>query len=92
MNGLLQHSMDKEKIDIKMSCYAGYRSEETPRHFQLQDRHIDIVEIIDRWLVPDHRYFKVKDENGVLYILRHDIPSNLWKLILYDTTQLEAPR
>jgi hypothetical protein len=30
--------------------------------------------VLDRWLGPDHRYFKVRTADGI-YILRHDATS-----------------
>src|SRR5215475_15205304 len=56
-----------------VECYAGHRGEETPRRFRMGDRKIEIADVLDRWLAPDHRYFKVKDADGDLYILRHDV-------------------
>jgi hypothetical protein len=35
---------------------------------------------VDRWLAPDHRYFKVRDRHGGIYILRHDIRTGEWEL------------
>jgi hypothetical protein len=63
-----------------VECYAGHRGEETPRRFQMGDRKIEITEVLDRWLAPDHRYFKVKDAGGDLYILRHDVVTALWEV------------
>ena len=79
--------MDNARIEIKVSCYAGYKGEETPRSFSLKDRQIEVIEVVDRWIAPDHRYFKVRGDDGALYILRHDISTDLWELTLYDSTQ-----
>jgi len=51
-----------------------------PSRFRMGDRNIEIVTILDRWLAPDHRYFKVQGDDGALYILRHDIESWYWEL------------
>ncbi len=40
--------------------------------------------ILDRWLAPDHRYFKVRGDDGSTYILRHDMTSLDWELILFE--------
>lgn len=79
--------MDDTRIAVNVSCYAGYRGEETPQRFSFKDKHIEVVEIIDRWLAPDHRYFKVQGDDDVIYTLRHDIATGLWELTLYDRTQ-----
>jgi hypothetical protein len=68
-------------VDVNVECYSGHRGEETPRRFQIGDRRVEVVEVIDRWLGPDHRYFKIKGDDGGRYILRHDEPSDRWELI-----------
>ena len=44
----------------------------------------EVAEVLDQWLAPDHRYFKVLGSDGALYILRHDSESGLWDLTLYQ--------
>jgi hypothetical protein len=61
---------------VDVECHAGYRGEETPRRFRLGERQVEVVEVVDSWLAPDHRYFKVKDSQGDLYILRNDAASD----------------
>ena len=81
--------MTENKIDIRVSCYAGYRGEETPQRFFLKDRQVDVIKVVDRWLAPDHRYFKIRGDDDAIYILRHDISTEQWELILDDRTQPE---
>jgi len=65
---------------IRVQCYAGHRGEEEPRAFDLGDRRLEVVEIIDRWLAPDHRYFKVQADDDNVYILRHDETAGEWEM------------
>jgi hypothetical protein len=65
---------------LRVECYAGYRGEETPRRFYLNDRRIEVVEVSDRSLEPDHRYFKVIGDDGRCYVLRHDSQTLQWTL------------
>jgi hypothetical protein len=65
---------------IRVECYAGYRNEQEPLVFWLGERRFEVLEILDRWLHPDHRYFKVKVDDGRLYVLRHDGSSGDWEL------------
>lgn len=69
---------------IAVECHAGYRGEETPRAFVLGDRRVAVVEILDAWLAPDHRYFKVKGDDGHVYVLRHDSATSSWDLTLFQ--------
>ncbi len=71
-------------MKLEVACYAGYRGEESPRRFTLGDRAVAVVEVIDRWYGPDHRYFKVAGDNGAIYILRHEPPTGSWRLTMYE--------
>jgi hypothetical protein len=42
-----------------------------------------VVEILDRWIAPDHRYFKILADDGGTYILRHDPVAWQWALTFY---------
>lgn len=70
-------------MDIKVESYSGYRGEETPRYLLTEGRKIRIKKILDRWLAPDHRYFKIIDDDDALYIIRHDQKSWKWELTFY---------
>jgi len=67
-------------MTLKVECYAGYRGEEEPRAFTMGERRCAVVEILDRWLSPDHRYFKVQADDGRTLVLRHDATSDEWEL------------
>ena len=68
---------------LKVECYSGYRGEETPRRFWMASRRIDVRRVIDQWLAPDHRYFKLLGDDGCVYILRHDPHGHRWELIFF---------
>lgn len=70
-------------MQIHVDCYAGYRGEETPRFIILADNKIEVVQVLDRWLAPDHRYFKLLGDDGATYIIRHDGVSARWEFVLY---------
>lgn len=74
--------MDK----LHVECYSGYRGEETPRRFWLGHRCVQVDRVLDRWLAPDHRYFKLLGDDGGVYILRHDACGNQWEMIFFNQT------
>lgn len=76
--------------DIRVECYSGYRGEETPRRFWLGKNQVEIREVIDRWIGPDHRYFKVLGDEGSVYILRFDVGSWSWELTLFDSEKIRT--
>ncbi len=69
---------------IRVDCYSGYRGEQTPRRFWLDARRVDVQEVLDQWLAPDHRYFKLLGSDGGRYILRHDPEAGRWELVFYE--------
>ena len=69
---------------VRVECYAGHRGEETPRRLWFDGRAVALVEVLDCWLAPDHRYFKMRAEDGATYILRQDAASGRWELTLYQ--------
>ncbi len=79
-------------LQIRVECHAGYRGAETPRRFQLGERTIEVEEVVDRWLAPDHRYFKVLGDDGGVYILRHDEPTDRWELTLFSSRDRDDTR
>jgi len=67
-------------MEIRVQCHAGHRGEEEPRAFYLEGRRIEVMAIVDRWLDPRHRYFKVQAYDGAVYLLRHDEEYDLWEM------------
>lgn len=71
------------RVDV-VECYAGYRGDEEPRRFRLGRRTVEVREVVDRWLAPGHRYYKLRGDDGDLYILRRDEPTGEWEITLYQ--------
>ena len=69
---------------IHVECYAGHRGEETPRAILLGGRRVPVSEVLDQWLAPDHRYFKVMGDDGALYILRNNVEEDSWSLTFFE--------
>ncbi len=72
--------MGEQDVSVRVECYAGYRGEETPRRFSFGERLVEVDEVVDRWLTPDHRYFKVRCDDGGVYVLRHDAVLGRWEM------------
>ncbi len=71
-------------MELRVECYAGYKADETPRALQLGERRVAVVEVVDRWLAPDHSYFKLRGDDGNVYIIRHDLENDGWELTVYE--------
>jgi hypothetical protein len=68
-------------MKVAVECYAGYRADETPRRFGIDERLIDVVRVIDRWTTPDYRYFRVEGDDGCVYVLRLGNNARDWELV-----------
>jgi hypothetical protein len=79
-------------MDLKVDCYAGHRGEETPRRLELGGRCVQVVEVVDRWFGPDHRYFKILGDDGAIYLLRVDDAADRWELVMFERTPADATR
>lgn len=82
--------MPDRPLRVEVACYSGYRGEEAPRRFTLGRRAVEVADVLDRWLAPDHRYFKVRGDDGGIYILRYDATAGTWGLTLFDADRPEA--
>lgn len=70
-------------MKIYVESYSGYQVEETPRRIVFRTHTVEVLKIIDRWLSPDHRYFKIKGSDNAEYIIRYDIRLGEWELTFY---------
>ena len=77
-------------MEIRVESYAGHKGEETPRRFYLGESAIEVDDVVDRWLAPDHAYFKVLGAAGDTYILRHDEVRHAWELVVFHSAAREA--
>ena len=59
-----------EWMKLRAECYSGRKADERPVRFQLGDRDYLIEEVLDQWYGPDSTFFKVRADDGNLYILR----------------------
>jgi len=76
-------------FSVEVECYAGYRGEEEPRRFRPGERSVEVEEMLDRWHGPDYRYFKLRGDDGAIYILRHDESAGCWEMTMFEAG---APR
>ena len=84
MNNNNNNSRD-QWVPVTVTCYSGYKAEERPDAFVFQERRRKISEIMDRWYeggitsaAPIVDYFKVKTDEGSIFILRYDAQSDVW--------------
>ncbi len=69
-------------MKIRVECYSGTKADERPVRFHLGERLYVVEELLDQWYGPDDMFFKVRADDGNLYILRnhHSAPEGAWTL------------
>lgn len=61
-----------------------------PLRFVLGDNKMEVAEVIDHWPGEDHEYWKLRTTDGDLYLLRHDLASDRWWLVMYSSRDAPA--
>ena len=74
---------ERHLLHVTVECYAGHRGEQTPRALILGDRRIAVAAVLDAWLAPEYRYFKLRGADGDTYLVRHDERSGIWELTMF---------
>ncbi|MBW2467467.1 MAG: hypothetical protein JRF02_09220 [Deltaproteobacteria bacterium] len=69
---------------ITVECYAGSRPEEYPLNFYLSGEKINISKIIDRWITPEDRCFKVLGNDSNVYLLKYNANKDSWRILLKE--------
>ncbi len=81
---LAANVLNRNRMNIIVECYSGYRGEETPRRILIKSKKIEVKEILERWVSPDHRYFKILGEDDSKYTIRYDTVSMKWELTFFQ--------
>jgi hypothetical protein len=53
-----------------VECDSGRKADERPRRFWLEGSQYFIETVLDQWYDPESIYYKVRADDGKLYILR----------------------
>ncbi|MGD0496857.1 MAG: hypothetical protein ABSC23_00310 [Bryobacteraceae bacterium] len=67
-------------MNVHVECYSGFQADERPLRFRLGERWLRVEETTDRWYDPDAISFRVRAEDGNLYVLRHNETEDVWTL------------
>ena len=72
-------------MKVEVECYAGRKADERPVRFRLDEHEYTVAEVVDSWHGPGHVFFKVRADDGNLYILRHEtsVPDGDWELVSF---------
>jgi hypothetical protein len=67
-------------LPIYVEAYSGYKANERPRQFTLDEEIYEIAAVLDQWYEPTARYFKVQTVERKTYLLRYDEETDEWTL------------
>jgi hypothetical protein len=67
-------------VILQVQSYSGRKADERPVRFQLGDHDYLVEEVVDQWYGPDAAFFKVRADDGNLYILKHQAVGEEWSL------------
>ena len=73
------------EMKLEVDCYSGRKADERPVRFRLEGRQYLVEEILDQWYGPHDAFYKVRADDGNLYILRRDTstPEGAWDLVSF---------
>jgi hypothetical protein len=77
-------------LPIDVRAYSGYRANERPSHFCVDEDLFDIAEVEDRWYDPSAEYFRVRSTGGKRYILRCSMDGEWTLQSGFDAAELFA--
>jgi hypothetical protein len=67
-------------LPIRVDVYSGYKANEHPRQFTLDDEIYEIAAVLDQWYEPSATYFRVQRTEGKVYLLRYEESTDEWTL------------
>lgn len=80
--GRLAHN---EVMKVDVECYAGRKADERPVRFRLGGKQYWVEDVLNQWYEPDSIFYKVRANDGNLYILRQpaSTPDRAWDLVSF---------
>ena len=65
-------------LPIHVDAYSGYKANERPHQFHLDEEIYDIAAVLEQWYEPSAMYFKVQSTEGKTHLLRYDEETDEW--------------
>jgi hypothetical protein len=62
-----------------VTTYSGYKADEYPVRFRINDRDLEVIETEDRWYDPSFHYFRVFADDAERYVLRQNVDTGRWE-------------
>jgi len=73
----------KKEMELEVICYSGRKADERPVRFRLDKRDYTVEEVLDQWYGPDDVFYKVRAQDGNVYVLRQQTSDGSWHLAAF---------
>jgi hypothetical protein len=72
-------------MKLEVECYSGFKADERPVRFRLDERQYLVEEIVDQWYGTQDVFYKVRADDGNIHILRRETstPEGSWHLVSF---------
>ena len=72
-------------MKLRVECYSGHKADERPVRFVLERKEYNVEAILDQWYEPEAVLYKIRADDGNIYILRRQAstPEGLWELVSF---------
>lgn len=67
-------------MGVRVECHSGSRNDEEPRALWLGGGRHEVMLVLDRWLEPGARCFRVQTYDGRTWDLRQDEGNDVWRV------------
>jgi hypothetical protein len=74
---------------VRVECYSGRKPYERPVRFWLDDHQRVVEEVLESQYGPNDAFFRIRADDGIVYILRHDtsVADGEWSLVAFDNSK-----
>jgi hypothetical protein len=78
-------------MKLSVECYSGRKADERPVRFWLEGKQYEVEAVLDQWYDPDGIFYKVRPNDGNVYIIRQQpsTPEERWDLVSFRRTNVE---
>jgi len=79
-------------MQLQVDCYSGRKADERPVRFRLDENEYLVEELLDQWYGLHDAFYKVRADDGNLYILRRETstPEGSWHLVSFRQLPRES--
>ncbi|MFH2011743.1 MAG: hypothetical protein ABIJ37_03410 [Pseudomonadota bacterium] len=77
------------KHSCRVTAYSGYKANERPLSFTVDNQRLGVRDIVCRWSEPEKDFFKVIADDGKEYTLSWNRKSDMWLIEEISEKQCE---